>query len=118
MESAKLLTRSFDTTFLAVSVGGTVQRWPPNGEVEGPSRSARWRRGRTISQRPRRLPTGASRPPPPIVRAQQLTGTATNGGGDYQAYSVDRREDEHDYPSACVKLQGTREKLHPLNVSA
>jgi len=40
-----------------------------NGEVEGPPRSAgRWRRGRTISKRPRRQPQGVSRTPPTIVR--------------------------------------------------
>src|SRR5438270_4506345 len=42
----------------------------PNGEVEGPPRSARWRQGRTISQRPRRQAASASRPPPTIVRPQ------------------------------------------------
>jgi hypothetical protein len=41
---------------------------PSNGEVEGPHRSAQWRRGRTISQRPRRQPRSASRTPPTIVR--------------------------------------------------
>jgi hypothetical protein len=46
---------------------------PSNGEVEGPHRSARWRRGRTISQRPRRQPTSASRSPPTIVRAHAQT---------------------------------------------
>jgi hypothetical protein len=39
-----------------------------NGEVEGPGTHARWRRGRTISQRPRRQTAHASRPPPTIVR--------------------------------------------------
>jgi hypothetical protein len=39
-----------------------------NGEVEGPRRSARWRRGRTLSQRPRRQATSASRTSPTIVR--------------------------------------------------
>ncbi len=42
---------------------------PFNGEVEGPHRSAGpRRRGRTISQRPRRHPKSASRTPPTIVR--------------------------------------------------
>src|SRR5256885_16173601 len=45
--------------------GGTASS---NGEVEGPPRSARWRQGRTISQRPRRQAASASRPPPTIVR--------------------------------------------------
>jgi hypothetical protein len=41
---------------------------PSNGEVEGPHRSAGpWRRGRTISRRPRRQPTGGSRTFPTIV---------------------------------------------------
>jgi len=40
----------------------------PNGEVEGPRRSDRWRRGRTISQHRSRQATGASRRPPTIVR--------------------------------------------------
>ena len=41
----------------------------PNGEVEGPHRSpSPWRRGRTISQRPRRQPRSPSRTPPTIVR--------------------------------------------------
>jgi len=41
-----------------------------NGEVEGPHRSAGpWRRGRTISQRPRRQARNASRTPPTIVRS-------------------------------------------------
>ena len=40
-----------------------------NGEVEGPHGHARWRRGRTISQRPRRQASSASRPPPTIVRS-------------------------------------------------
>jgi hypothetical protein len=39
-----------------------------NGEVEGPHRSACWRRGRTISPRPRRQPRSASQTPPTIVR--------------------------------------------------
>ena len=39
-----------------------------NGEVEGPDDHAGWRRGRIISQRPRRLAASASRPPPTIVR--------------------------------------------------
>src|SRR5579862_4954067 len=40
-----------------------------NGEVEGPHISAGpWRRGRTMSQRLRRLTDHASRPPPTIVR--------------------------------------------------
>src|SRR6059058_5699619 len=42
-----------------------------NGEVEGPRRSAPWRRGRTISQRPRRQAAGASQPPPTIVRGRR-----------------------------------------------
>jgi hypothetical protein len=46
---------------------------PSNGEVEGPHRSAGWRRGRTISQRPRRPTTSASRTPPTIVRRRQAT---------------------------------------------
>jgi hypothetical protein len=41
---------------------------PSNGEVEGPHRSAPRRRGRTISQRPRRQAASASRTPPTIVR--------------------------------------------------
>src|ERR1700730_17211345 len=41
-----------------------------NGEVEGPRRSARRRRGRTISQRPRRQTRSASRTPPTIVRCR------------------------------------------------
>jgi len=41
-----------------------------NGEVEGPGTHARWRRGRTISQRPRRQARSASRTPPTIVRRQ------------------------------------------------
>jgi hypothetical protein len=39
-----------------------------NEEVEGLLGSAPWRRGRTISQRPRRQTDHASRPPPTIVR--------------------------------------------------
>jgi hypothetical protein len=47
-----------------------AHRWSSNGEVEGPHRSARsWRRGRTISQRPRRQPRSVSRTPPTIVRS-------------------------------------------------
>src|ERR1700730_5304110 len=42
-----------------------------NGEVEGPHRSVRRRRARTISRRPRRTTTGASRPPPTIVRSHR-----------------------------------------------
>ena len=45
---------------------------PSNGEVEGPHRSAGpQRRGRTISQRPRRQTRSASRTPPAIVRRRQ-----------------------------------------------
>jgi hypothetical protein len=56
------------------SHGGKINDWPvtahwgSNGEVEGPHRSAPWRRGRTISQRPRRQAANASRTPPTIVR--------------------------------------------------
>ncbi len=61
------------TNFHALRVpprSGVTTRFPlpPNGEVEGPPRSAPWRRGRTISQRPRRQAAGASRTPPTIVR--------------------------------------------------
>src|SRR5207237_4729395 len=42
----------------------------PNGEVEGPDDHARWRRGRTISQRPRRQAAGASRPPRTIASSR------------------------------------------------
>src|SRR6184192_1273329 len=49
---------------------GTVPSRTSNGEVEGPHRSAPWRRGRTISQRPRRQTASASRPPPTIVRGR------------------------------------------------
>jgi hypothetical protein len=46
----------------------------PNGEVEGPHRSpGPWRRGRTISQRPRRQADNASRTPPTIVRRTTTT---------------------------------------------
>jgi hypothetical protein len=45
-----------------------------NGEVEGPHRSAGpWRRGRTISERPRRQTRSASRTPPTIVRRHAST---------------------------------------------
>jgi len=45
-----------------------------NGEAEGPRRSAsHWRRGRTISSRPRRQPRSASRTPPAIVRRHAST---------------------------------------------
>jgi hypothetical protein len=44
-----------------------------NGEVEGPHRSAPRRRGRTISQRPRRQSASASRVPPTIVRRHVAT---------------------------------------------
>ena len=49
-------------------VDGWGVRQSSNGEVEGPGTHARWRQGRTISQRPRRQPRSASRPPPTIVR--------------------------------------------------
>jgi hypothetical protein len=49
---------------------GHLLRVPSNGEVEGPHRSAGpRRRGRTISQRPRRQTKSASRTPPTIVRS-------------------------------------------------
>src|SRR5437879_6061182 len=44
--------------------------WRPNAEVEGPGDHAPWRRGRTISQRPRRQAAGASRPPRTIVSSR------------------------------------------------
>src|SRR6185437_14279978 len=43
----------------------------PNGEVEEPRDHGRERRGRTISQRPRRRAASASRTPPTIVRHPQ-----------------------------------------------
>ena len=47
---------------------------PANGEAEGPRRSpSHWRRGRTISSRPRRQHRSASRTPPAIVRAHVAT---------------------------------------------
>jgi len=49
--------------------------WPSNGEVEGPGTRGRERRGRTISQRPRRQTASASRTPPTIVRARLATWT-------------------------------------------
>jgi hypothetical protein len=45
-------------------------RMAPNGEVEGPGTHGRERRGRTISQRPRRQTDHASRPSPTIVRCR------------------------------------------------
>ena len=43
-----------------------------NGEAEGPRRSpSYWRRGRTISQRPRRQHRSPSRTPPAIVRRRR-----------------------------------------------
>src|ERR1700728_448241 len=104
MESAKLLTRSFDTTFLAVSVGGTVQRWPPNGEVERPSRSARWRRGRTISQRPRRQAANASRTPPTIVRGRHAHAPA-------QSLKYPRDHCDQKEPPQCPYHRMHKEKL-------
>ena len=48
---------------------GTAYLRQPNGEVEGPRRGARYApRAHTVFQRPRRVTTGASRPPPTIVR--------------------------------------------------
>src|SRR6266699_3702615 len=46
-----------------------------NGEVEGPDDHAPERRGRTISQRPRRQTDHASRPPPTFVRRRLREGT-------------------------------------------
>src|ERR1700733_424465 len=46
---------------------------PSNGEVEGPGTHAQWRRGRTISLRPRRQPKSISRTPPTIVRGRPRT---------------------------------------------
>jgi|HubBroStandDraft_4_1064222.scaffolds.fasta_scaffold39358_1 hypothetical protein len=50
-----------------------------NGEVEGPHRSAPGRRGRTISQRPRRQTDCASRTPPKIVRDRHLRASIPSG---------------------------------------
>jgi hypothetical protein len=50
-----------------------------NGEVGGPRRNARWRRGRTISQRPRRQTAHAS---PPL---QRLAGVAASVMASTQA---------------------------------
>ena len=50
---------------------GKLEGAPSNGELERPHRSASpWRRGRTLSQRPRRQTRSASRPPPTIVRSR------------------------------------------------
>jgi hypothetical protein len=54
-----------------------------NGEVEGLPTSAPWRRGRTISQRPRRQRRSASRTPPTIVRpprVHRLEGSTSGWG--------------------------------------
>ena len=49
----------------------TRRRITPNGEVEGPHRSpSPWRRGRTISSRPRHQAARASRAPSTIVRSR------------------------------------------------
>ena len=49
--------------------GSARSRWSPNGEVEGPRRSAhRATRAHTVFQRPRRETRSRSRTPPTIVR--------------------------------------------------
>jgi hypothetical protein len=50
---------------------------PSNGEVEGPDDHGRGRRGRTISQRPRRQTASASRTPPTMVRRPHCVGWRT-----------------------------------------
>jgi hypothetical protein len=50
-----------------------ASRLPPNGEVEGPPRSANQvPRAHSFLQRPRRTTAGTSRPPPTIVRPRQM----------------------------------------------
>src|SRR5262249_47703213 len=81
----------------------TLTLEPPaasNGEVEGPHDDAPRRRGRTISQRPRRQPRSASRPPPTIVRGHRRASnkpatSATEDAGakdGYQAHPVSCRK--------------------------
>jgi hypothetical protein len=66
---------------------------PSNGEVEGPPRSAPERRGRTISQRPRRQAASASRTPPTIVSSHwHLAGSRS------KAYKVKGRHHKWDKP--------------------
>jgi hypothetical protein len=52
--------------------GGRPAHVRSNAKVEGPYTSALWRRGRTISQRPRRQTDRASRPLPTFVRGRHL----------------------------------------------
>ena len=52
----------------------------PNGEVEGPSRSAQAMRAHTVSRRPRRVTTTRSRTPPTIVRRQHREMRASTSG--------------------------------------
>src|ERR1700691_6233666 len=50
---------------------------PPNAKVEGPYKSAPWRRGRKISQRPRGQSIEASRPLPTFVRCHRAARLAS-----------------------------------------